>query len=59
MKSDPIVALLPPTTIVAMLTALYMAFVGVPSDASPGPEQRIFYVHLATSSAPLTYFALL
>ena len=50
--------LLPPITIVAMLAALYLIFVGVPSDHVQGPVQRIFYVHMAMWLATFTAFGL-
>ncbi|MEO8602043.1 MAG: cytochrome c biogenesis protein CcsA [bacterium] len=58
MKSDPIDALLPPATVAAMLAALYLVFVGVPSDAVQGPVQRIFYVHMSMWLATFTSFAI-
>jgi heme exporter protein C len=50
--------LLPPATIGAMLGALYLVFVAVPSDSVQGPVQRIFYVHMAMWLATFTAFGL-
>jgi heme exporter protein C len=50
--------LLPPATIAAMLAALYMVFVAVPSDSFQGPVQRIFYVHMAMWLNTFTAFAI-
>ena len=50
--------LLPPATIAAMLAALYLVFVAVPSDAFQGPVQRIFYVHMAMWLNTFTAFAI-
>lgn len=50
--------LLPPASIAAMLAALYLVFVAVPSDAYQGPVQRIFYVHMAMWLATFTAFGL-
>ncbi len=50
--------LLPPATIGAMMAALYLIFVVVPTDAFQGPVQRIFYVHMAMWLATFTAFGL-
>lgn len=50
--------LLPPATILAMLGALYLVFVAVPTDAFQGPVQRIFYVHMAMWLATFTAFGM-
>ena len=50
--------LLPPATILAMLAAVYLIFVAVPSDAFQGPVQRIFYVHMAMWLNTFTAFAI-
>ena len=50
--------LLPPAVIVSMLAALYLVFVGVPTDSFQGPVQRIFYVHMAMWLATFTAFGL-
>jgi heme exporter protein C len=50
--------LLPPATIVAMLAAMYMVFVAVPTDSFQGPVQRIFYVHMAMWLATFTAFGI-
>ena len=39
--------LLPPAVIACMLAALYLVFIGAPTDSFQGPVQRIFYVHMA------------
>lgn len=51
MRAD---AILGPVAAVAMLVALYMAFLVAPTEASMGLVQRIFYIHV--SSAFTTYF---
>src|SRR6516164_7732956 len=48
---------LPPATIAAMLGALYLVFVAVPTDTFQGPVQRIFYVHMAMWLNTFTAFA--
>ena len=50
--------LLPAATIAAMLVAVYLIFVAVPSDAFQGPVQRIFYVHMAMWLNTFTAFAI-
>jgi len=50
--------LLPVVTIAAMLAAVYLIFVAVPSDAFQGPVQRIFYVHMAMWLNTFTAFAI-
>lgn len=50
--------LLPPAVIAAMLGAVYLIFVRVPTDAYQGPVQRIFYVHMAMWLATFTAFAI-
>ncbi|HSP99915.1 MAG TPA: cytochrome c biogenesis protein CcsA [Candidatus Dormibacteraeota bacterium] len=50
--------LLPPAVIASMLAALYLVFVGVPTDSFQGPVQRIFYVHMAMWLATFTAFGL-
>ncbi len=50
--------LLPPAVIAAMLGALFLVFVRVPTDAFQGPVQRIFYVHMAMWLSTFTAFAL-
>jgi len=50
--------LLPAATIAAMLAAVYLIFVAVPSDAFQGPVQRIFYVHMAMWLNTFTAFAI-
>lgn len=50
--------LIPPVTVVAMLAALYLVFVAVPSDAYQGPVQRIFYVHMAMWLDTFTAFGI-
>jgi len=49
--------LLPPATVLTMLAALYLAFVGAPTDNFQGPVQRIFYVHMAMWLNTFTAFA--
>jgi heme exporter protein C len=51
-------ALLPPAVVVTMLAALYMIFIGVPTDSFQGPVQKIFYVHMAMWLATFTAFGL-
>jgi heme exporter protein C len=41
-----------------VLAALYLVFVGVPTDSFQGPVQRIFYVHMAMWLATFTAFGL-
>ena len=50
--------LLPPAVIAAMLAALYLVFVRVPTDSFQGPIQRVFYVHMAMWLATFTAFGL-
>jgi heme exporter protein C len=50
--------LLPPATMIAMLGALYLVFVAVPTDSFQGPVQRIFYVHMAMWLATFTAFGM-
>lgn len=50
--------LLPAATILAMLGALYLIFVAVPTDSFQGPVQRIFYVHMAMWLATFTAFGM-
>lgn len=50
--------LLPPVTILAVLAALYLVFVRVPTDAFQGPVQRIFYVHMAMWLSTFTAFGI-
>jgi heme exporter protein C len=50
--------MLPPATLVAMLAAMYMVFVAVPTDSFQGPVQRIFYVHMAMWLATFTAFGI-
>jgi heme exporter protein C len=50
--------LLPPATIVAMLAAVYLVFIGAPNDEFQGPVQRIFYVHMAMWLATFTAFGI-
>lgn len=49
--------LLPIATIAAMLAAVYLIFVAVPTDAFQGIVQRIFYVHMAMWLNTFTAFA--
>ncbi len=56
--SSSIDRLLPTATIAAMLGALYLVFVAVPTDAYQGPVQRIFYVHMAMWLNTFTAFAM-
>ena len=51
-------ALVPATTIVVMLIALYLIFVAVPTDAYQGPVQRIFYIHMSMWLVTFTAFAI-
>lgn len=41
-----------------MLAALYLVFIGAPTDAFQGPVQRIFYVHMAMWLCTFTAFGL-
>jgi heme exporter protein C len=50
--------LLPPATILAMLAAVYLVFIGAPNDDFQGPVQRIFYVHMAMWLATFTAFGI-
>ncbi|MDX2170379.1 MAG: cytochrome c biogenesis protein CcsA [Deltaproteobacteria bacterium] len=50
--------LLPPVTIIAMLAAVYLVFIGAPDDGFQGPIQRIFYVHMAMWLATFTAFGI-
>jgi heme exporter protein C len=50
--------LLPPVTLAAMMAAMYLVFVAVPTDAFQGPVQRIFYVHMAMWLATFTAFGI-
>ena len=50
--------LLPPSVIAAMLAALYLVFVRVPTDSFQGPVQKVFYVHMAMWLATFTAFGL-
>ena len=50
--------LLPPTTLLAMVLAIYLIFVAVAPDQFQGPVQRIFYVHMAMWLATFTAFAI-
>lgn len=50
--------LLPPATITAMLAAVYLVFIGAPTDDFQGPVQRIFYVHMAMWLATFTAFGI-
>jgi heme exporter protein C len=50
--------LLPVATVAAMLGAVYLVFVAVPTDAYQGPVQRIFYVHMAMWLNTFTAFAI-
>jgi len=50
--------ILPPATLAAMLAALYLVFVAVPTDEFQGPVQRIFYVHMAMWLNTFTAFAM-
>lgn len=57
-RPDATDLLLPPVTIIAMLGALYMVFVAVPTDSFQGPIQRIFYVHMAMWLDTFTAFGI-
>ncbi len=50
--------LLPPVTIISMVAALYLIFIGAPTDDFQGPIQRIFYVHMAMWLATFTAFGI-
>ncbi len=50
--------ILTPATILAVLAALYLVFVRVPTDAFQGPVQRIFYVHMAMWLSTFTAFGI-
>ncbi len=50
--------LLAPATMLAMLAALFLIFVVVPTDAFQGPVQRIFYVHMSMWLATFTAFGM-
>lgn len=50
--------LLPPAVIVSMLGALYLVFIGAPTDGFQGPVQRIFYVHMAMWLCTFTAFGM-
>lgn len=50
--------LLPAATSAAMVAALYLVFVGAPTDSFQGPVQRIFYVHMAMWLNTFTAFAI-
>ncbi|MBX3028023.1 cytochrome c biogenesis protein CcsA [bacterium] len=50
--------LLPPAVIASMLAALYLVFIGVPTDRFQGDVQRIFYVHMAMWLSTFTAFGL-